>query len=269
MAGLPVLALPGLTREEGLWHQQAAAFGAVAALWVALIAAMAGCAVPTHSGPPAGTTIPSSAGADSDDVVFAPYAAASAAGRRVLRFDPAASSLRAYVFRAGRAARLGHNHVLSAVDFSGACLLAAGDLAGSRCDIVLHLDRLEIDRAELRAALGSAFAATLSPEAIAATRAHMLGEDNLQAARFPTLRLRTLALVGELPKPMAQIEVTLHGQRRAQWLALDVRGLPQRLQVRGAFVLRQSDFGIVPYAVGNGLIAVQDEIAVEFELVGD
>ncbi len=249
------------TASIGRWRR--------ATLGAALLGAIVGCALPTDSGRPAERAIAASTvDEDSDAVVFAPYAAASAAGRRVVRFDPAASTLRAYAFRAGRAARLGHNHVLSAVDFTGACLLPGGDLADARCDVSLRLDRLELDRAELRGALGAAFASTLSPEAIAATRENMLGEGNLQASRYPTLRLRTLAIVGELPKPVAQVEITLHGQRRVQWLALDVRGLPQRLQVRGGLVLRQSDFGITPYSVGNGLLAVQDEIAVEFELVG-
>ena len=234
-----------------------------ATLCALLCAAFAGCAAPTDRARPAPVE------EESDAAVFAPYAAASAAGQRVLHFDPAASTVRIYAFRTGRAARLGHNHVLAAVDFSGACLLASGDLAGSRCDITLRLDRLQLDLPELRAALGPAFASTLSPEAVAATRANMLGENNLQAVRYPTMHLRTLSLTGELPKPMALVEVTLHGQRRSQWLALDVRGESPRLRVRGSFVLRQSDFGIEPYSVGNGLLAVRDEIAVEFDLVGE
>ena len=49
---------------------------------------------------------------------------------------------------------------------------------------------------------------------------------------------------------------------------LDVQGLPDRLVVAGAFVLRQSDFGIKPFSVLGGLLAVEDELVVEFRLIG-
>jgi len=41
------------------------------------------------------------------------------AGGRVFSLAPKDSMVRIYVFRAGRAARLGHNHVLSAPEFTG------------------------------------------------------------------------------------------------------------------------------------------------------
>lgn len=51
--------------------------------------------------------------------------------------------------------------------------------------------------------------------------------------------------------------------------ALTVKGLPDHLTVDGALVLRQSDFGVKPLSVLGGLLAVQDEVIVEFKLSGE
>ena len=99
------------------------------------------------------------------------------------------------------------------------------------------------------------------------TRDHMLGEDNLEADKYPYVRVRSLAIAGESPRFAARIEVELHGQKREQWVPLQVEGLPGALTVKGAFVLRQTDFGAKPYDV-LGLIAVKDEVTIEFSLVG-
>jgi hypothetical protein len=69
-----------------------------------------GCQVP-RPGPP--TTLASSSTPD----LRATYAELGQAGGQVFALDPATSTVRAYVFRAGRAAQLGHN-LLSAPRFT-------------------------------------------------------------------------------------------------------------------------------------------------------
>ncbi len=188
-------------------------------------------------------------------------------GDRPLATDRASSRLRAYVFRAGAAGRLGHNHVLNASAFEAQVLLNEADIAGSRLQLELRLDQLQLDDPALRAELGGAFAKPLDAEAIAATRANMLGERGLQAATHPLLRLRSLKLVGEMPRLAALVEIELHGQRRQQWLALRVVEQAQQISISGTLVLRQTEFGLHPFSLLGGLLAVADEIVVEFELV--
>ncbi|HEY1092048.1 MAG TPA: YceI family protein [Burkholderiaceae bacterium] len=181
-------------------------------------------------------------------------------GETLFAIDPAASRIRIHVFRAGRAQALGHNHVLGATRFDGQLVLGK-PLAESRFALSFRLDELELDRPAWRAEAGPAFASEISAEAIAATRTNML--DSLQAAQFPLLRVRSLRLVGAAPLLAALVEIELHGQTHQQWLALK---LGPQLQVSGALVLRQSDFGITPFSVGLGLLSVADEISVEFEI---
>ena len=196
------------------------------------------------------------------------YLSLARAGGKLVRLDPAASSVRVYVFRAGTAAALGHNHVLTVPEFTGFFHAPSSGTRGARFDIVFRLDRLEIDRPDIRATLGRAYASTVVPEMVAATRANMLGRDNLEADRFPLVHVRSLGTSGEAPKIAARIQIELHGQQRELWVPLDVQGLPERLVVTGTLVLRQSDFGIKPFSVLGGLLAVEDELVVEFRLVG-
>lgn len=196
------------------------------------------------------------------------YAPLRAGPGRVVQLKPDASRIRIYVFRGGRAGHLGHNHVLSAPQFDGFAYLPEAGLSGARLDLVFRLDQLLLDLPAQRAEAGGAFASVPSAAAIEATRANMLGEDNMQAARYPLVRIRTLAVSGEAPRVAARVAVELHGQTRELDVPLNLTGWPEVLQVSGAMVLRQSDFGIRPFSVMNGLLAVQDAVRLEFTLVG-
>lgn len=196
------------------------------------------------------------------------YGELEKAGGRVYTLDPKTSSVRIYAFRGGLMSRLGHNHVLSAPRFSGFAYIPSGEAANARFDLEFRLDELEVDDPEYRSGLGKAFASILSPADRAGTRAHMLGEENLQANRFPFVRVHSLQITGEPPKLAAKMQIELHGQKRELWIPLTVEGLPERLVVNGAFVLRQTDFDVHPYSLPAGLLSVKDELVIEFKLAG-
>jgi polyisoprenoid-binding protein YceI len=198
----------------------------------------------------------------------AEYAAMAQAKGKVFTLDPDKSVVRIYVFRGGVAARAGHNHVVSAPQFVGFYYLPASGASDGRFDLEFRLDQLKIDDPASETALGGAFMSRLSTEDIAGARRHMLGPDNLQADKYPLVRVHSIRIVGEAPKFAADIQVTMHGQVRELWVPLTVTGLPDHLTVAGSFVLRQSDFGVKPYSVLHGLLAVQDELVIEFNLSG-
>ena len=196
------------------------------------------------------------------------YSELGQTGGKVFTLNPKTSEIRIYAFRTGRAAKLGHNHVLSAPQFTGLFYLPTTGASNSRFDLEFRLDQLEIDNPKYRSILGSAFASVLSPAAIEGTRDHMLGEDNMQAQQFPFVRIHSLQVSGESPKFAAKVLVEMHGQNREMWVPLSVEGLPDRLSVTGSLVLRQTDFGVQPYSVLGGMLAVQDEVIIEFKLLG-
>lgn len=197
------------------------------------------------------------------------YADLGTGGGRIFSINPKISTLRIYAFRGGKAAKFGHNHVLSAPEFQGYFYLAPEGLSTSRFDLEFRLDRLVFDVPEHRAALGPAFISTISEEDRASTRNNMLGDNNFQAERFPFLRIQSLQIVGDTPKFAAKIAMELHGQTREIWTPLTVTGLPEQLIVQGALVLKQSDFGIKPFSIFGGILSVQDEVVVEFTLSGE
>lgn len=166
----------------------------------------------------------------------------------------AADELRVLVFRGGSAARLGHNHVLRAGDLR-VSWPAAGPVLRFR------LDALAIDPPALRAALGPAFASAVDDSARDGTRANLLRA--LEAAAHPEVVVTTLQQVGEGPRRAVEAEISLHGVTRRQWFVAEV----QDRRARGEVVIRQSDFGIQPFTVLGGLLAVQDALVVQFELV--
>jgi hypothetical protein len=190
----------------------------------------------------------------------------NAQGGQLQALDPDRSQVRILVFRGGRLPQVGHNHVLSAPKLQGRLWTPARGLAGARFALAFRLDELSVDPPELRAGLGPAWGSELTPEDVAGTREHMLGPDGLQAEAYPWVRLRSLQLVGEAPHLAAEVEIELHGQRRSQWLALQVQPREAGWEARGSLVLRQSDFGLKPYAVLGGLLAVRDELVIDFTL---
>ncbi len=164
-----------------------------------------------------------------------------------------ANVLRVLVYRGGTAARLGHNHALHAADLR-VDWPAAGPVLRFR------LDALAVDPPALRARLGDAFASAVDDDARAGTRANLLKA--LDAAAHPEVVVRTLQQVGEGGRRAVEAEITLHGVSRRQWFVAEVDGP----RARGEVVVRQSDFGIQPFTVLGGLLAVQDALLVQFEL---
>ncbi len=233
---------------------------------IAGIISMPSC---TSISPPAQPVVASTVKAGSAPDLDEIYANLEKAGGKAFKLDPAASSVRIYAFRAGPAARLGHNHVLSAPQFKGYYHLPAAGPSSGRFDLEFRLDQLEIDNESYRSKLGIAFASKLSQDAIDGTRDHMLGEDNLQADRFPFVRVHSVEISGEATRFAARVQIEMHGQTREMWIPLSVEGLPDHLEVAGSFVMRQTDFGAQPYSVMGGLIAVRDEVVIEFKLTGN
>lgn len=166
------------------------------------------------------------------------------------------NGLRILVFRGGTAARLGHNHVVRAADLSVEWPTPGPVLR-------FRLDALDIDPPALRAALGPAFSSAVDDEARAGTRANLLKA--LDGAAHPEVVVRTVQQLGEGSRRAVEAEITLHGVTRRQWLVAEVQGR----RARGELVIRQSDFGIQPFTVLGGLLAVQDALIVQFELLQD
>lgn len=187
---------------------------------------------------------------------------------QVYRLDPKASQVRIHVYRGGKLAAQGHNHVILAPEFEGAAFLPRDGLEQARFDLVVPVERLEVDPPAVRAEIGGSFATEADDKARSGTRSNMLSAAVLDAERFPRFSLNALEVAGELPKIVARTAITVRGVTREQWLPMDVQLDADGLVVTGALAISQRDFGIEPFSALGGLLRVQDQLLIEFRLVG-
>ncbi|MFJ1471508.1 YceI family protein [Massilia orientalis] len=183
------------------------------------------------------------------------YRTAAASGTAFYAIDPGASLVAVTVRRGGLMARLGHDHVVASHTLTGYAAPGMG-----RADVSFRLDQLTIDEPQLLRDAG--IGTSPSPEAVEGTRKNMLGPV-LDAERYPVVTLHA-----ELPADgRLRVDITLHGTTRRLELPAAVQVDAAQVTASGAARLKQTDFGITPFAVGAGLLAVQDELAVSFNIV--
>lgn len=244
---------------------------AVAALSVAgcgsaPIAAKADAA--TTGGPPAASAASGSTpGAEVPPSSCPAWLAAQQRGEgRLYRVDAAGSQVRIHVFRAGRLAKVGHNHVLGVERLDGQVFIPSDGIASAGVELAFRLDDVGVDRPEWRAGLGAEFASVPTASDVAGTRTNMLRA--IDGERFPAISMRSSAVGGAFPVLAVKLAVRWHGQVRE----IDVPVRVARpsgeapLRAQGALVLRQSEFGITPFSVFGGLLAIQDELTVDVEV---
>ena len=186
------------------------------------------------------------------------YRQLMAEGRSVLRVDSARSLVVIEVRRAGSLARFGHDHVVASRDVSGYVAPDEG-----RADLHLPLDALVVDDPALRAQAGLDTAP--SAEDVAGTRRNML-EKVLETDRFPDALIAVDDLGPGDGTRQLRVAVTLHGTTVPVVVAAQVDRSGDEVAVAGTMTLEQSQFGIVPFSILGGAIAVQDRVTLRFRI---
>lgn len=218
-----------------------------------LIALLTACAAQVLEAPRTDTRAPG-------ELPEAYYHGLVAQGTPVYRVDPAGSLLVMEVRRGGSLARLGHDHVVASRDVAGYLAPDAG-----RADFLVPLDALVVDEPALRAEAG--FDTQPSAAAIEGTRRNML-DKVLEAERYPAALIAVSSgLAGAGPQPF-QLTVTLHGTKVTVEAVAQVEKGQTEVTVTGTAVVDQSRFGITPFAVLGGALAVQDRVDVRFRIRG-
>jgi hypothetical protein len=183
------------------------------------------------------------------------YRRAAASGVAVYAVDPGVSLVAVTVRRAGLMGRLGHDHVVASHTLAGYVAPGAGC-----ADVSFRVDQMTVDEPQL---LRDADIATQpSPQAVEGTRKNMLGPV-LEAQRHPVVTLHAQRQAdGRL-----RVAVTLHGVTRRLESPATVQVDAGQVTASGTARLKQTDFGITPFSVGGGLLAVDDELGVRYHIV--
>jgi polyisoprenoid-binding protein YceI len=187
-------------------------------------------------------------------------------GAREFQVVPGESLLRIFVYRGGAMARLGHNHVIASRQLAGPVYVTEDPL-GTRFDVAFPVSGLTVDEPALRATAGSDFSATVPESAREGTRGNLLSEALLDAARYPTIRLRATDVRAAGETYDVGVEVTLKGITHALRVPVTVVRQEDGIVASGEFPLKQSELGLKPFAVAMGTLIVVDEMRVKFDVV--
>ncbi len=194
--------------------------------------------------------------------------AVSLEGAQHYRLLPGESEVEIRVFRDGSLARLGHNHVIASTAIEGDLWLAE-PVQDSVVDVVVEKASLVVDEPARRAAAGEEFDSEPPPDAIAGTRANMLGPALLDAARFPAVTLRTLQVEGELPALTLQAQIVVNDITRSLTLPLTVTLDGNRISATGKRTVSHAELGLEPFSVMLGALRVREEMVMYYSIVAE
>jgi hypothetical protein len=180
--------------------------------------------------------------------------------------DPDRTVVTILVRRAGPLARLGHDHVITSQEETGAAWLTDRPET-SAFELRLPVDKFDVDLPEARATAGPEFAQAVPDSARDGTRANMLRPEVLDAARYPTITLRSSSASGEWPDVKARVAVEFKGSVTEFEVPMHVERKAGLLGARGSLQLSQSQLGLTPFSVAGGAIQVADALEIRFELV--
>ena len=220
-------------------------------VFIVVAALLAACASERPSPPLASARGPA-------DFPSAHYLGLMEQGQPVFRIDPDRSLVVIEVRRAGSLAQLGHDHVVASHAVAGYIAPDQG-----RADLYTALDTLVVDEPALRDEAG--FETHPSPADVAATRHNML-EKVLESDRHPFAQIAVTGAAAGQREQRLRVAVTLHGSTQYVDAPVQLQTASEDTLVTGSFAVDQSQFGIVPFSVLGGAIAVQDRVDIKLRI---
>ncbi len=179
-------------------------------------------------------------------------------GKPVFRVDPSRSLVVIEVRRGGSFAQLGHDHVVASHDVAGAIAPDEG-----RADFYVPLDNLVVDEPALRTRAG--FDTQPDADDIAGTRHNMLTKV-LDTQQYPFALISVNGFGAGAGDRQIRAAMTLHGNTRSVGAIARMEKTADEVAVTGTLAIDQTAFGITPFSILNGAVAVQDRVNITFEL---
>lgn len=180
--------------------------------------------------------------------------------------DLAAS--RVYVL-VGKSGLVGHVHAVEGRLAAGQVMLGAREQAGT---LVFDMRSFLADTPAARRTLGVEGDVDASTQQ--QTNANMLGPEVLDVARHPTARFdirSALPAAQQQPAKPPTYELVgtfkLHDTTRPLALIATAEEGGTAIRLRGGFSIRQTDFGMKPYAKFGGMVGVADELKIWGDIV--
>lgn len=169
------------------------------------------------------------------------------------------------IYSGGMAAALGHNHVISMVDFSGSVTLTS-DLATSSWQLEFPVAALVIDDAAIRARYGEDFESEPSDDDREGTKGNMLREELLNGELYPGISLAGQGITGTLENAILPATVNIVGNEVTLNLPATVEISESSVTVTGELGITHADLGLTPFSMFGGAVAVADEIDLTYRI---
>jgi polyisoprenoid-binding protein YceI len=174
--------------------------------------------------------------------------------------DVSKTELVVKVWKTGAAAGMAHDHVVRATKLSGRATLADDAKPESlTLELAVDVASLVPDEPEVRKRYAIAGAAV--PDADRAkVKENMLGVDQLDAAKFPTIGFTVTRVVrDERGALLCTGKLTLHGVTKELTFPIAVK-VGETVEGDAQVKVKTSDFGVQPFSAALGLIRNKDEV---------
>jgi hypothetical protein len=179
--------------------------------------------------------------------------------------DSQRSQVLVLVYRDGRLAHLGHNHVIAVRSLSGSVALGS-DPTQASFQMDFPVEAMSVDEAALRSAAGADFASTVDEAAIAGTRDHMLGESLLNSAQFAQIHLQSEQIHNNAGSLSAMTTIVVRNTTAHAEVPVMLQTSGDDLTASGEFDLTHRQLGLTPYSVALGALRVAERIHIRYQL---
>lgn len=186
-------------------------------------------------------------------------------GARYL-IDADASWLHVRVYKSGRLARFGHNHIISSHAIAGTLMLT-DDPTQSTLSLQLPLADFVVDDPRWRAQNGDDFPGEIKEADRAGTRVNMLSDKLLNAAVHPVMRIDSTAIEKHAEGFSIRANVALAGANSTLAFPVTVNREDGVVRAEGELTIAHDQLGLTPFSALLGALKVADEIGVSYHLV--
>lgn len=189
------------------------------------------------------------------------------AASKEFRVDSDASWLRVLAYPDGPLRRFGHRHVISHHGITGTVTVAPNPLE-STIKLELAVADLEVDDPALRALEGEDFKKVVPQKDRDGTRRNMLGERQLHSEQFPTIRIQSQLIEGNMPDVNIVATVIVKGTEQTVTFPASIELTDDTFVASGQLEITHGELGLSPFTAAGGALAVRDLLVLKYEISG-
>ena len=177
------------------------------------------------------------------------------------------SWIRILAYPDGPLSHLGHHHVISHHNIIG-IVDVASDLFKSNIVLELAVADFKVDDPILRKLEGGDFDGEVPQKDIDGTRVNMLGEDLLNVNQFPTIKVYSVSMSGNLPDINIMASVNIKGADYIAEFPVNIELGENSFVASGQIEITHSELGLSPFTALGGLLSVRDVLIFKYEISG-